>query len=171
MMPVGACGSARTLHAPPESVPRTELQDRPVGDAQTEELVARLAERRSQTKSKVIREALVLLAQSEADEPERSRPYQAHAPHRRRPRRASRLIGQDRAEIATSSEPRQGPPMVVGDTGPLVALIHTDDAKAGGSARGRVAQAREAIPSASSPVRSTPVPIALCFQVVAARPA
>ena len=46
-------------------------------DPQTEAILARLAERRSQTKSEVLREALVLLARTEADEPKESRPYEA----------------------------------------------------------------------------------------------
>ena len=44
-------------------------------DSETEELVARLAERRSQTKSEVIRQALVLLAQTDASESTEGRPY------------------------------------------------------------------------------------------------
>jgi len=50
-------------------------------DIQTEALVSRLAKRRGQTKSEIIREALMTLAQQEGNLGHPKTPYEAMAPY------------------------------------------------------------------------------------------
>ena len=98
-------------------------------DQKTESLIGRLARRRQQTKSEVIRNAIGVLAKQQETGAVKTRPYYPGGSSdwqcQRRTSGSFRRCEQEGSKNASRASPQAS--MILVDAGPLIALIHQDD--------------------------------------------